>query len=325
MSLTSPMATTETLDGKSKIWDCIGIGLCALDFLNVLPHYPESNEKVNIHESRIQGGGPVPTAAYALARYGWKTAFVGVVGKDWGGDLILQGLQQGGVDVSCAVRDADSRTAHAFIWVDKINGNRTVALDRTKIRDLKPSEIPLDWVKSSRILLCDGRETETNFCVLKEARVTGTITVFDASSKRERMDDILSLIDYPIVSKDFLPSALNTTDPNKGLDKLLKYGAKAAIVTIGEKGCLWKTSEGKSGMEPGYIVDVKDTTGAGDLFHAGFIHGLLSNWSIDKCCQFGCAAATLKCKALGGQPGVVSIEEVQNFMEHGLRRPLIRF
>ena len=318
------MATTETNKEQSKSWDCIGIGLCALDFLNVLPHYPESNEKINIHESRIQGGGPVPTAVYALARYGWKTAFIGVVGQDWGGNLILQGLKQGGVDVSNVVQDADSRTAHAFIWVDKKNGNRTVALDRTQIRDLKPSEIPMDWVRSSRILLCDGRETDANLYALKEARATGTTTVFDASSKREQMDEILSLIDYPIVSKDFLLSALNTADFSEGLDKLLKFGAKAAVVTIGEQGCLWKTSEGKSEIEPGYMVDVIDTTGAGDIFHAGFIHGLLSGWTVDKCCRFGCAAAALKCKAIGGQPGVVSIEEVLDFMEHGHRRPIFQ-
>jgi sulfofructose kinase len=319
------MDTTGTLNAPSKIWDCIGIGLCALDFLNVLPHYPESNEKINIQESRIQGGGPVPTAIYALARYGWKTAFIGVVGQDWGGDIILQGLQQGGVEVSRAIRDADSRTAHAFIWVDKKNGNRTVALDRTNIRDLKSCEIPLDWIKSSRILLCDGRETEACLCALNAARTAGTITVFDASSKRDCMEEILSLIDYPIVSKDFLSSALDTSDFAKGLDKLLKFGAKNAVVTIGEYGCLWKTSSGESGIEPSYMVDVVDTTGAGDLFHAGFIHGLLSNWDIDRCCQFGCAAAALKCKALGGQPGVVSLEEVLQFMEFGHRRPILQF
>jgi sugar/nucleoside kinase (ribokinase family) len=323
MSPISPLGTTEIPEQKSRKWDCIGIGLCALDFLNLLPHYPDSNEKINITESRIQGGGPVPTAMYALSRYGWKTAFIGCVGQDWSGDIILSGLKQGGVDVSRAVRDTDSRTAHAFISVDQRNGNRTVSLDRTHIRDLKTSEVPLDWLKSSRILLCDGRETEATLCALDAARAAGSATVFDASSRRERMDEILSRMDYPIVSKDFLPSALNTADPIEGLDKLLKYGAKAAIVTIGEQGCIWRTSDGQSGMEPGYVVEVVDTTGAGDLFHAGVIHGLLSGWNIDRCCRFGCAAAALKCQALGGQPGVVSVMEVLQFMENTPRRSVL--
>ena len=291
------------------------MGLCALDFLNVLPHYPASNEKTNVVESRIQGGGPVPTAVFALAAYGWNTAFVGGVGDDWGGEMIIQGLQEGGVDVSRVIRNPDSRTAHAFIWVDTRNGDRAVALDRTQLRDLTADDVPLEWIKDSRILLCDGRETEANIAALEAARSSGTVTVFDASSRRERMDEILALIDYPVVSKDFLPEVFGISDPIQGLDRLLEYGGKAAVVTVGEDGCWWKTSGGDMGKESGYVVQVVDTTGAGDLFHGGFIHGLLSGWTPDRCCRFGCAAAAMKCRTLGGQPGVVEAEEVLKWMK----------
>jgi sulfofructose kinase len=311
------MVTTPHRDIPARRWDCVGVGLCALDFLSILPHYPASNEKTNVARARIQGGGPVPTAVYALARYGWKAAYVGCVGNDSAGNIIVQGLQKGGVDVSRMVRDPDSRTAHSFIWVDSGNGNRTVALDRTNIRDMTESEVPLDWIQDSRILLCDGRETEANLAALKAAKESNTITVFDASSKRDRMDDILAMIDFPIVSKDFVTNVFKTIFLEVGLDRLLTYGARAAVVTVGEDGCVWKTADGKSGMEPGFVVDVRDTTGAGDIFHAGFIHGLLSGWEIGRSCRFGCAAAALKCRALGGQPGVVSVSEVLNYIEIG--------
>jgi sulfofructose kinase len=315
------MATTEIRDVNHRKWDCVGVGLCALDFLNVLPHYPRSNEKLDIAESRIQGGGPVPTAVYALARYGWKTAFVGCVGQDWGGDIILRGLGEGGVDVSRAVRDPDSRTAHAFIWVDAGNGNRTVALDRTQICNMDAGEVPLDWIRDSRVLLCDGRETEASIAALETARESETITVFDASSKRHQMDRILSMMDYPVVSEDFIRDALGTSSWQISLNRMLEYGAKAAVVTVGERGCVWKTADGDTGMEPGYVVEVRDTTGAGDLFHAGFIHGLLLGWEIGRCCRFGCAAAALKCRELGGQPGVVGVDEVLQWMETAKQRP----
>lgn len=296
------------------------MGLCALDFLSVLPRYPQSNTKSDVSEARIQGGGPVPTAVFALARYGWKTAFTGVVGDDWGGDIIMQGLTAGGVDVSRILRDPESRTAHAFIWVDGPSGDRAVALDRTRIRNLSAQQVPIEWIQDSRILLCDGRETEAQLAALGAARESDTVTVFDASSRRDRMEEILALVDYPVVSRDFIPDVFGVENPVMGLDRLLKYGAKGAVITVGEEGCLWKTADGDKGVEAGYVVGVKDTTGAGDLFHAGFIHGLLSGWDIDKCCRFGCAAAALKCQALGGQPGVTDVSHVMHFMETARRR-----
>jgi sulfofructose kinase len=309
------MVTTPPHDVRSKQWDCVGVGLCALDYLSILPRYPESNQKTHVVESRIQGGGPVPTAVYALAKYGWKSAFVGCVGADSGGDIIVEGLRNGGVDVSKMVRDPKSLTAHSFIWVDGANGNRTVALDRTRIRDLTASDVPLDWIMDSRVLLCDGRETDANLAALRAARELRTITVFDASSKRNRMEDILSLIDYPVVSKDFIASVFDTSNLEIGLDRLLRYGARAAVITVGEGGCLWKSANGESGRQPGFEIEVRDTTGAGDVFHAGFIHGLLLEWDISKSCQFGCAAAAIKCKEIGGQPGVVSVSVIENYIK----------
>ena len=315
------MGTIEIPDPGHRTWDCIGVGVCALDFLSVLDRYPQSNEKTEVVESRIQGGGPVPTAMYALGKYGWMVGFVGLVGRDWGGEIIVQGLESAEVDVSSMVQDADSRTAHAFIWVDRRNGNRTVSLDRTRIRNVTVDEMPLDWIRDSRLLLCDGRETEANIVALEAARESGTITVFDASSKRQQMHRILSMIDFPVVSRDFLRSVLGTSDLFKGLDALLEYGAQAAVITLGEQGCVWKARDGANGKETAYQVEVKDTTGAGDLFHAGFIHGLLSGWSIDLCCRFGCAAAALKCRELGGQPGVVSANKVSKWMKTAPRYP----
>lgn len=296
------------------------MGLCALDFLCVLPRYPQSNTKSDVSEARIQGGGPVPTAVFALARYGWKAAFSGVVGDDWGGDIIMQGLAKGGVEVSRMVRNPESRTAHAFIWVDGPSGDRAVALDRTRILSMASQQVPIDWIGNSRVLLCDGRETEAQLAALRAARESGTVTVFDASSRRDRMEEILALVDFPVVSRDFVPDVFGIKNPVEGLDRLLDYGAKCAVITVGEAGCIWKTAAGDQGTEAGYVVDVKDTTGAGDLFHAGFIHGLLSGWDVAKSCRFGCAAAALKCRALGGQPGVTDAAEVTQFMELTARR-----
>jgi sugar/nucleoside kinase (ribokinase family) len=57
-----------------------------------------------------------------------------------------------------------------------------------------------------------------------------------------------------------------------------------------------------------------DTTGAGDVFHAGFIYGLLQNWEVEEILRFANAAAALKCRDLGGRKGIPTLEEAQQFL-----------
>jgi sugar/nucleoside kinase (ribokinase family) len=63
-----------------------------------------------------------------------------------------------------------------------------------------------------------------------------------------------------------------------------------------------------------FKTDVVDTTGAGDVFHAGFIYGLLQHWDIRKILLFANAAAALKCRELGGRKGIPTLEEVQSLL-----------
>jgi sulfofructose kinase len=59
---------------------------------------------------------------------------------------------------------------------------------------------------------------------------------------------------------------------------------------------------------PSFRVPVVDTTGAGDIFHAGCIHGLLQEWPVEHTLRFAAAAAALKCERLGGRPGIPTVE-----------------
>ena len=64
----------------------------------------------------------------------------------------------------------------------------------------------------------------------------------------------------------------------------------------------------------GFPIHVVDTTGAGDVFHAGFIYGLLQNWEVIEILRFANAVAALKCRDLGGRRGIPSLEEAQRIM-----------
>jgi sulfofructose kinase len=66
---------------------------------------------------------------------------------------------------------------------------------------------------------------------------------------------------------------------------------------------------------------VVDTTGAGDIFHAGFIYGLLQGWPLDRQLDFACAAAALNCMAAGARGGIQALEKVEHLMATGSRHP----
>ena len=65
----------------------------------------------------------------------------------------------------------------------------------------------------------------------------------------------------------------------------------------------------------GFQVDVVDTTGAGDVFHGGFIYGLLQNWEVTEILRFANAVAALKCRDLGGRRGIPALGEVLKFLK----------
>ena len=72
---------------------------------------------------------------------------------------------------------------------------------------------------------------------------------------------------------------------------------------------------------PAYRVAVRDTTGAGDIFHAGFIYGFLQGWPTQRQLDFACAAAALNCTGVGARGGIQSVETIEELMAAGVRHP----
>ena len=70
-----------------------------------------------------------------------------------------------------------------------------------------------------------------------------------------------------------------------------------------------------------YQVQVVDTTGAGDLFHAGFIYGLLQDWPLERQLDFACAAAAMNCMASGARGGIENVATIEGFMATAVRHP----
>jgi sulfofructose kinase len=295
-------------------FDCLGFGVCPLDYLLLLKSYPRLDEKIEAKEVSIQGGGPVPTAMATLAKLGAKVCFVGKAGDDAEGQKVLENLKKEGVNTDYLIVDRQSNTAKAFIWIDEKTGKRTVVLDQTKIRPTKKSELLfLDKIKT-KFLHLDFREPEINIFLAKWAKKQKAEVILDMGSLRDDVEKIFPLVDYLVVSKRFAHSYTKSNDLFKASNILMKKGFKCVVITAGEEGSVCATPD-RIFHKPAFKVKVKDTTGAGDVFHGAFIFGLLKNWDLERIIEFSNACAALKCTQLGGRTGIPTLLEVEKFLE----------
>ncbi len=297
------------MKNNESVFDCLGIGLCALDYQCVLGKYPEPDEKTTVKEFTMQGGAPVPTALVALAKWKRSCSFIGSAGNDHEGLFIQRELERYGVRADGMVLHRKARTCKAFVWIDESTGSRACALDQTGALPLPPRAVSGTALPQCRVMHVDGRDARAAILALKTARRRGIPSVIDAGSPRERMDEIFASVDHFVASREFARRYYGAKiSPASACEKILSAGPRAAVVTLGEKGCAGATRDGsfmvKAYSKPGFVVD---TTGAGDVFHGGYIHGLLNGWDVKRCCEFANAAAFLTCGAIGARDGIPTL------------------
>jgi sulfofructose kinase len=291
-----------------------GVGQCSLDILGRLPRYPAVDCKAELSEVLLQGGGPVATALVTLARLGVSSAFVGRVGGDDFGRRIRKELEQEGVDCRHLVVDETGTSQIAFISVEQNSGLRNIFWHAGSARELTAADLPLELIARCRVLHLDGLQQAASLAAAKEARRCGVITVLDGGSVREGTPELLSHIDHLVVSSRFARQLLGDRPPEKQLPELMAYGARAATVTVGKKGSYTLSREEGFFHQPAFAVQAVDTTGCGDVFHGGYIYGLLQDWSLSRAVRFAAACAALKTRALGGRTAIPGAEEVARFL-----------
>lgn len=304
------------MSSSKKIeFDCLGFGVCPIDYLCILKSYPRLDEKIEALKSDIQGGGPVPTAMVTLSKLGKRAIFTGRVGNDPEGEFVKSQLEKENVITDFMIIDSEMKTPKAFIWIYKKTGKRTVVLDQPELKKIKPSEFKfLDKVKI-RYLHLDARDIDINIYLAKWAKKMGAEVVLDMGSLRGDFNRLLPLVDYLVVSRRFAQGYTKLNDPLKACRKLLSQGFKVVVITLGGKGAVAGDARGAIFHVPGYKVNVVDTTGAGDVFHGAFIYGFLENWELKKIIQFSNACAALKCTKLGGRVGIPNLAQVKNFIK----------
>ena len=302
----------------SKQWDVLGVGCNSVDYVYRLPASPKADSptaKLRISSHEAMCGGQMATAMAACASFGLKAAYLGAVGNDHNGRLILSELQQRGVDVS-KVKTRECANRFAVITVDETTGERIVLWDRDERLNLKPREIDAALIASARLVHVDDEDQEGAIVAAGLARQAGVPCTSDIDRITDRTKDLIAAVSIPIFAQHVLPAITGESDMGSALKAVRRSHDGMLCVTLGAEGAMLLNG-GDLLLEPGRQVQAVDTTGAGDVFRAAFIHALLKGAEPREMLRFANAAAALSCTRAGAMAGVPSLADVQRTLNDG--------
>jgi sulfofructose kinase len=303
--------------------DLVGVGLNATDTLITLPSFPIPGSKVEYRDPKFLPGGQVATTVIACQQWGLSTRYVGKLGDDDAARLHRAAFAAAGVETQLiAVPGAAS--PQSLVLIDA-NGERTILgrLDDRLV--LQPGDLDREWIVNAKALHLDGHDTAAATLAAQWAHEAGIPVIADLDELYPGVEELLSLVDYAVVSRDFPTRLMDDPDLESALQKMhRRFSAQLTAATLGEAGVLaW---DGKRFDHAcAYRVPAADTTGAGDIFHAGFIYGLLQEWPLARQLDFACGAAALNCTEIGARGGIRSVEEIEKLVKTGSRYPEPRF
>ena len=298
--------------------DVVGVGINATDTIIRLPRFPELDSKVEILSAEVQPGGQVASAMVACQRWGLTTRYVGKVGTDEAGRLQARMFVREGIEAQVIlVPSAASQVA--FILVDEDSGERTILWKRDAAIALQPEDLRPEWITQARALHVDGHDTAAAATAARWARLAGIPVTADLDNVYPGVETLLPSVDYMIASRQFPERLTGEADLRNSLPLLQKrYKSRVAAATLGRDGVLaW------DGMDfhyaPAFEVSVRDTTGAGDVFHGAFLYTLFQKWPLARQLDFCCAAAALNCTAAGARGRIGRLQEIEELMRSGRR------
>ncbi|MBT0653896.1 PfkB family carbohydrate kinase [Geomobilimonas luticola] len=291
-----------------------GIGQCSWDFLATVDTYPPADSKQEVLHWEEQGGGPVATALVALSRLGVRSTFHGVVGDDELGVRIRRSLDKEGIDCRGLVTRSGAVSQRAFIVVEQGSASRTIFWQRPTGEPLSQGELSSHYLDGSSFLLLDGLMVEVSLAAAGDARQRGIPVMLDAGRLRPGMADLARSCDYVVAGEQFAFDLGWDGGDGTFAGFARSIGAPVVTVTRGTEGSLTWWKEGVL-RQPAFPVAAVDTTGAGDVFHGGYLFGLLQGWELSTVLPFASAMAALKCTRSGGRGGIPDLQRVADFLQ----------
>lgn len=301
------------------------VGSLNMDFVVTVPRLPAPGETVLGRDFQMIPGGKGANQACAAGKLGAGsvlTRMAGRVGYDLFADHLKASLAAAGVDVSAVHATKSQPTGVALIWVEESGQNAIVvasganhAFHASEVEALRP-------VFRGAALALFQLETplRTVEAALAVAREEGARTMLDPAPARPLARELLERVDLltPNESEACLllgraPGRLTFEEAPEVAAALLAMGPRAVILKLGELGCYYADAE-RSLASPGFAVEARDTTAAGDTFNGALAVALAEGMALERALEFANAAAALSVTRLGAQASIPTRAEVNAFL-----------
>ncbi|MCA1905987.1 MAG: carbohydrate kinase family protein [Desulfarculus sp.] len=299
--------------------DVLCLGLNAADHLCLIPHRPEWGGKLRMKTLTTMGGGQAATAACALGRLGWRVAYAGVCGDDDPGRQAGPWLRECGVDPAGLLVRPGTGSQQAFIMVEERSGERTIIWTRDEACRLEPEDLDEKLIASARVLHLDGHFWQASIAAARLAKAHGLLVSLDAERIFAGTEELISLCDVVMGCEDFAQRLFGIENPERALGRLAGLGPAWVGRTLGRGGAEMLV-EGRRYFAPGFAVDTVDTTGAGDVFHAGLVHAILLGQDPGTALTTANALAAISTTGLGGRAALATRPQLEAFLASHPRR-----
>ncbi len=310
------------MDNICQVERILGDGETAVDREHV-EHIPGEAEPKQLGNFP---GGSAANTIYGLAKLGVKTGFIGAVGDDAEGEIMLEDFQKVGVDTSQIKIKPDAKTGLARCFSDKLNF-RSIHVTPGANSLLTIDDIDLDYINQAETLhissFVDGAQLEALLELVN--KLDSSIKINFSPGELYATKGLRTLT--PILARTYVLFAnekeveqLTGKDFKTGAGVCLKKGCHIVVVTLG-KGTSFKTVMATSYIRNSQreyvvkpinkeIISDRDTIGAGDAFATGFLYGLLKGKGLEECGRLGDIVARFSITQIGARQGLPTLDRL---------------
>jgi len=287
-----------------------------MDLVVRVPHSPSPGETVLGGDFETFPGGKGANQAVAAARMGGEVTMVGRVGGDNFGDTLIQGLIEDNIKTTYVIKDSETPTGIAMIAVAANGENMIVVASGA---NYKVSEVDVtnarEIMRDTDLLLLQLEcPMEAVMAAIDLAKAYDIPVVLNPAPAQPLSQTLLANVDILTPNETELMMLAGEYTVDKAIEKVLSWGTKNLVVTLGANGARVVT-EGVDRHIPAHEVTAVDTTAAGDAFNGALAVAYAEGKPLLEAVDYGMAAGALAATHRGAQPSLPTRDAVENLIK----------
>ena len=301
--------------------DIVILGVFVADTAYRADRQPKMGETILGTSFVLGPGGKGSNQAVAAAMAGGKVTFISRLGKDAFADIARATWDKAGVAQSIT-EDGESYTGAAYIFLENATGNNAIivapgAAGRISVADIDARR---DLITGAKVFITQLEQPiPAARHALELARAAGVRTILNPAPAAELDDAFLALCDIVTPNESEAESltglpVTSVAEAEAAADALLARGVGACVITLGDKGALYRDRSRSVHVPVISAGKVLDTTGAGDAFNGGFAVALTEGRDVVEAVRFGCATAGISVTRSGTAPAMPARAEIDTLL-----------